>query len=44
MRVLLEDYARSRQMDPLIAENWYPIRYKQIINFPVLRGRIWRDM
>eukprot|EP00026_Physarum_polycephalum_P001348 Phypoly_transcript_01349.p1 GENE.Phypoly_transcript_01349~~Phypoly_transcript_01349.p1 ORF type:complete len:1107 (+),score=164.22 Phypoly_transcript_01349:191-3322(+) len=31
MRALLEGYAKNRQMDPLVPENWYSIRSKHIL-------------
>ena len=36
MRALLEEFAKSRQMDPLIPDNWYPIRYKHIVSAQVI--------
>lgn len=43
LRLILEKFAKSRNFDPLVAENWYPIDFKTIeestvLFFPLLQS------
>lgn len=35
IKLLLDEYARTHNFDPLVAENWYKINGKNVLSFQV---------